>query len=106
MYGRSGKPDLSGYSFGAISSLVLTADHIIEATQDVEGLTYRPRTAETREVYELILSSVHQVLGDQAQDIVCSAADAVLEMLKNESMKDFDKTKGVEEVTGPISNEI
>ena len=27
---------------------------ILEATQDVEGLTYRPRTAETREVYELI----------------------------------------------------
>ncbi|KAI0312601.1 hypothetical protein OF83DRAFT_1066919 [Amylostereum chailletii] len=176
MSGRPGKPDLSGYSYGAISSLVLTADRsalprrdkepdgaptslagridprdmgshvkreapkdmdkkkkkaadgqdptekqiakrrqeaagfgftdIIEATQDVEGLTYRPRTAETREVYELILSSVHQALGDQAQDIVRSAADAVLETLKNESMKDFDKKKEVEEVTGPISNEI
>jgi pre-mRNA-splicing helicase BRR2 len=43
---------------------------IIEATHDVEGLTYRPRTAETREVYELILSAVHTTLGDQAQDIV------------------------------------
>ncbi|OSX63730.1 hypothetical protein POSPLADRAFT_1055810 [Postia placenta MAD-698-R-SB12] len=78
---------------------------IIEATQDVEGLTYRPRTAETREVYELILSSVHQALGDQAQDVVRSAADSVLETLKNESMKDFDKKKEVEEVVGPVSNE-
>ena len=120
MAGHSGRPDLSGYNYGAISSLVLTADRsalprrdkepdgaptslagridpremgsrvirqapkdvdkkkkkasdrhdtsekqpvkrkaeaagfgytdIIEATQDVEGLTYRPRTAETREV--------------------------------------------------------
>lgn len=170
-----GKPDLSGYSYSAISSLVLTADRsaiprrdkepdgaptslagriqagemgsrvqreapkdlqkekkqveerhggeverrekrkmessgfgytdIIEATQDVEGLTYRPRTAETRETYELILSSVHQALGDQAQDIVRSAADTVLETLKSEIMKDFDKKKEIEEVVGPISNE-
>ncbi|CAL1708451.1 unnamed protein product [Somion occarium] len=171
----SHKPDLSGYNYAAISSLVLTADRsalprrdkepdgaptslagridprdmgsrvqrevpkdlqkkkkkaaelkqeaaeripkrraaevgfgytdIIEATQDVEGLTYRPRTAETREVYELILSTVHQALGDQAQDIVRSAADAVLESLKNENLKDFDKKKEVEEILGPISNE-
>ncbi|KAF8156619.1 Sec63 Brl domain-containing protein [Crassisporium funariophilum] len=78
---------------------------IIEATQDVEGLTYRPRTAETRDVYELILSSVHTALGDQAQDIVRSAADTVLETLKNEGMKDFDKKKEIQEVVGSISNE-
>jgi pre-mRNA-splicing helicase BRR2 len=170
-----GKPDLSGYNYGAISSLVLTPDRsnlprgdkepdgaptslagkidprqmgsrvqrqapkdlekkkkkasdkqdvserqlskrrttetgfgfadIIEATQDVEGLTYRPRTAETREVYDLILSNVHQILGDQAQDIVRSAADIVLESLKNENMKDFDKKKEVEGVLGQISND-
>jgi pre-mRNA-splicing helicase BRR2 len=74
---------------------------IIEATQDVEGLTYRPRTAESREVYKLILSSVHRALGDQAHDIVWSA---VLETLKNEGMKDFDK-KEVEDVLGSISND-
>ncbi|KAJ7271901.1 Sec63 Brl domain-containing protein [Mycena haematopus] len=169
------RPDLSGYNYGAISSLVLTADRsalprrdkepdgaptslagridpremgsrvvreapkdldkkkkkasdrqdpiekqvmkrktessgfgytdIIEATQDVEGLNYRPRTAETREVYELILSSVHTSLGDQAQDIVRSAADIVLETLKNDNMKDFDKKREIEEVIGSVSNE-
>lgn len=78
---------------------------IIAATEDVEGLTYRPRTAETREVYELILSSVHSALGDQAQDIVRSAADTVLETLKNDNLKDFDKKKEIEEVIGPISSE-
>ncbi|KAH9979649.1 putative RNA helicase [Russula compacta] len=157
MSGRPpGKPDLSGYNYGAISSLVLTADHkepdgaptslsgridpremgsrkkkkaadkqdhsdraakrrqeaagfgytdIIEATQDVEGLAYRPRTAETREVYELILSTVHLALGDQAQDVVRSAADTVLETLKAENMKDFDKKKEVEEVLGSVTGE-
>jgi pre-mRNA-splicing helicase BRR2 len=175
MSGRPpGKPDLSGYNYGAISSLVLTADRsalprrdkepdgapttlsgridpremgsrvqraapkdldkkkkkaadkqdpsertakrkqeaagfgyadILEATQDVEGLTYRPRTAETRDVYELILSTVHLALGDQAQDVVRSAADTVLETLKSENMKDFDKKKEVEEVLGRVTGE-
>ena len=178
MSGRpAGKPDLSGYNYGAISSLVLTADRsalprrdkepdgaptslagridpkemgsrvqraapkdiekkkkkagdagrhdalekaastkrrtetgfgfadIIEATQDVEGLTYRPRTAETREVYEFMLSAVHQTLGDQAQDIIRSATDTVLESLKNENMKDFDKKKEIEDILGGISND-
>ncbi|KAA1478963.1 hypothetical protein DENSPDRAFT_892589 [Dentipellis sp. KUC8613] len=77
---------------------------IIEVTQDVEGLIYRPQTAETRELYELILLTVHQALGDQAQDVVRSAADTVLDTLKNEGMKDFDK-KEVEEVVGSIPNE-
>ena len=178
MSGRpAGKPDLSGYNYGAISSLVLTADRsalprrdkepdgaptslagridpkemgsriqraapkdiekkkkkagdagkhdaldkatsakrrteagfgftdIIEATQDVEGLTYRPRTAETREVYDLMLSAVHQALGDQAQDIIRSATDTILETLKNENLKDFDKKKEIEDILGGISND-
>ncbi|KAI0258389.1 Sec63-domain-containing protein [Gloeopeniophorella convolvens] len=175
MAGRPpGKPDLSGYNYGAISSLVLTADRsvlprrdkepdgapttlagridpremgsrvqraapkdvdkkkkkaadkqdtseraakrrqeaagfgyadILEATQDVEGLTYRPRTAETREVYELILSTVHLALGDQAQDVVRSAADIVLESLKSENLRDFDKKKEIEGVLGPVTGE-
>ncbi|KAF8629449.1 hypothetical protein AX15_003443 [Amanita polypyramis BW_CC] len=79
---------------------------IIEATQDVEGLTYRPRTAETREVYHFILASVHGLLGDQSPDIVRSAADTVLEVLKSERTKDFDKKREVEEVTGPVTNEV
>lgn len=79
---------------------------IIEATQDVEGLTYRPRTAETRQVYELILAAVHSSLGDQAQDIVRSAADTVLEVLKTDSLKDFDKKKEIEMVLGHVPNEM
>lgn len=78
---------------------------IIEATQDVEGLTYRPRTAETREIYELILGIVHRSLGDQAQDIIRSAADTVLETLKTDSLKDFDKKKDIESVVGSLTGD-
>lgn len=78
---------------------------IVDATQDIEGLyAYRPRTTETREVYELILSSVHQALGDQTDETVRSATDIVLETLKGE-LKDFDKKKEISEIIGEISNE-
>ncbi|KAJ9115096.1 hypothetical protein QFC22_005424 [Naganishia vaughanmartiniae] len=78
---------------------------ILEATEDLEGLTYRPRTAETREVYELLLGAVHRALGDQAQDVVRSAADTVLEILKSDDLKEFDKKKEVEGIVGPLPND-
>ncbi|KAF5339523.1 hypothetical protein D9757_015188 [Collybiopsis confluens] len=78
---------------------------ILTATQDVEGLLYRPRTAETRQVYELILSIVHNSLGGQAQDIVRSAADMTLETFKKDGLKDFDKKKEIDEVLGGISSD-
>ena len=177
MSGKSGKPDLTGYNYGAISSLVLMADRsgllrdkepdgaptslagridpnemaqmgsrairqapkdlhrkggkigdkqessekqsakrnaeaasfsyadIIEVIQHFQGLTYRPRTAETREVSRLILSSVLAALVDKTQDIVRSAADAVLETIENDILKDFDKKEEIEQVIGIIVNE-
>ncbi|KAJ3757592.1 putative RNA helicase [Lentinula raphanica] len=80
---------------------------IIEATQQVEGLTYRPRTLENRQVYELLLAEVYHILGGQAQDVVRTAADAVLEVLKDDEAgkKDFDKKKEVEEFLGQVDSE-
>jgi len=78
---------------------------ILQATEDLEGLNYRPKTAETREVFELLLGIVHQALGDQAQDIVRSATDTVLEVLKSEDVKEFDRKKEVETITGPIDGD-
>ncbi|PCH39214.1 hypothetical protein WOLCODRAFT_158760 [Wolfiporia cocos MD-104 SS10] len=73
--GRQPKRRVEATGFGSLD--------IIDATQDVEGLTHRPRTAGTHE--------------DQAHDVIHSAADTILETLKNENMKDFDK-KEIEEV--------
>ncbi len=159
MSGKGGRPDYSGYNYGAISSLVLTTDRsalprrdkkpddapnslagqidpkemgskvhrqvpkdldkkkkafvkadpsekaALKRKADFSGFGYADIIEATREVYELTLSAVHTALGDQAQDIVRSAVDLVLEILKNEQMKDFDKKKEIEEILGPITSE-
>ncbi|KAF2674669.1 Sec63-domain-containing protein [Microthyrium microscopicum] len=66
----------------------------------VEGLKYRPRTAQTRETYSLITIIVARHLGDVPSSVVRSAADAVLEYLKDEELKDFDRKKEVDDILG------
>ncbi|KAI8977390.1 Sec63 Brl domain-containing protein [Mycotypha africana] len=78
---------------------------VLSATEDWEGLNYRPRTKETREAYEHILAFVYEHLGDQARDVIRSAADDVLETLKTDTLKDFDKKKEIESVIGNIESE-
>lgn len=55
----------------------------------IEGLKYRPRTPATRQTYDLLLTVTANKLGDAPQEVVRSAADAVLEFLKDDSMKDL-----------------
>ncbi|KAH7123827.1 Sec63 Brl domain-containing protein [Dendryphion nanum] len=66
----------------------------------VEGLTYKPRTPATRATFELITTLVGRNLGDVSAATVRSAADAVLEYLKDDSMKDLDKKKEVDDLFG------
>lgn len=66
----------------------------------VEGLKYRPRTPATRQTYDLILTTTANNLGDVPHEVVRSAADAILEYLKDENMKDFDKKKEVDDLLG------
>jgi pre-mRNA-splicing helicase BRR2 len=66
----------------------------------VEGLKYRPRTAGTQETYNLITIIVARNLGDVPNTVMRSAADAVLEYLKDGEMKDFDKKKEIDDILG------
>ena len=66
----------------------------------VEGLRYRPRTPATRQTYELILTTTANNLGDVPGEVVRSAADAILEYLKDETIKDFDKKKEIDDLLG------
>ena len=68
------------------------------ADATVEGLRYRPRTPATRQTYDLILTTTANNLGDVPHEVVRSAADAVLEFLKDENMKDFDKKKEIDDL--------
>jgi pre-mRNA-splicing helicase BRR2 len=65
-----------------------------------EGLTYRPRSAETREAYALILNFCSPLVGDSDQALLRSAVDEVLALLKNADMKDFDRKKEIEAMFG------
>ncbi|SPO28683.1 probable ATP dependent RNA helicase [Ustilago trichophora] len=78
---------------------------ILQATTELEGLRYHPTTAETREIYELILSIVHTALGDQAHDVVRSAADTTLEILKDDDLKDLDKKNEIQDILGILTTE-
>lgn len=66
----------------------------------VEGLRYRPRTQTTRATFDLILTIVANNLGDVSQEVVRSAADATLEYLKDEDLKDFDRKKEIDDLLG------
>ncbi|KIV90119.1 hypothetical protein PV10_07460 [Exophiala mesophila] len=66
----------------------------------IEGLIYRPRTPATRATYDLLLHVTSTALGDVSQEIVRSAADAVLEYLKDENLKDLDKKKEIDDIVG------
>ena len=74
-----------------------------EADALVEGLRYRPRTPATRQTYDLILTITAKHLGDVPHEVVRSAADAILEQLKDEDMKDFDKKKEIDDLLGVTS---
>jgi pre-mRNA-splicing helicase BRR2 len=73
---------------------------ILAAAEELEGLVYKPRTSETREVYELFLSVVDGLLGDQPADVVRSAADLILGWLKDENLKDLDRLKEIKGLVG------
>ncbi|WFD33124.1 RNA helicase [Malassezia sp. CBS 17886] len=80
--------------------------NVLQASAELDGLRYIPRTDETRSVYEMVLSLVQGALGDQASDIVRSAADTVLEILKDDNMKDLDKKRDAEAVLGALSEGV
>ncbi|KAJ2768290.1 Pre-mRNA splicing, partial [Coemansia nantahalensis] len=73
--------------------------NILAATEDMEGM-YRPRTQETRRVWELVLAQSRTYLGDQTPEVLLSAADEALAVLKDDSLRDAAKKKQVESLFG------
>lgn len=73
---------------------------ILTATEDFDSNAYRPRTRETKQAYELILSLMHSFLVDVPQDVLIGATQDALETLKDDSKKDFDRHREVEEILG------
>ena len=72
-----------------------------QADLNIESLRYRPRTAATKDVYDLIATNVAQKMGgDYGLAVTASATDSILEFLKDDGMKDFDKKKEIDDILG------
>ncbi|XP_077119026.1 U5 small nuclear ribonucleoprotein 200 kDa helicase [Ranitomeya variabilis] len=71
-----------------------------EGIDEMVGIIYKPKTKETRETYEVLLSFIQAALGDQPRDILCGAADEVLAVLKNDKLRDKERRREIEQLLG------
>ncbi|MGH0130564.1 UNVERIFIED_CONTAM: hypothetical protein FKN15_015415 [Acipenser sinensis] len=94
------KRDEDRYDINKMKGFTLLSEGIDEMV----GIVYKPKTKETRETYEVLLSFIQAALGDQPRDILCGAADEVLAVLKNEKMRDKERRKEVEQLLGPTDD--
>eukprot|EP01041_Mallomonas_annulata_P002895 gene2895-5684_t len=78
---------------------------VLTETEDLDSINYRPKTKESRIAYEEILSFIQSMIGDQPQDILRGAADEVLALLKDDSVKDPDRHKETEKLLAKMSSE-
>ncbi|CAG9864245.1 unnamed protein product [Phyllotreta striolata] len=95
------KRDEAQYDFARMKGATLLS----EGVDEMVGIIYRPKTQETRQTYEVLLSFLQEALGDQPRDILCGAADEVLQVLKNDRLKEREKKKETELLLGPIAEE-
>ncbi|XP_022669999.1 U5 small nuclear ribonucleoprotein 200 kDa helicase-like [Varroa jacobsoni] len=76
-----------------------------ESTDDMTGIEYRPKTTETRQTYEVLLSFLQDMLGDNPRELLCGAADEVLRTLKSDRVKETERRKELQELLGAIADE-
>lgn len=53
----------SDINYGKIKNETLLSDQV----DDMEGIFYRPKTTETRQTYEVLLSFIQAAIGDQVK---------------------------------------
>ncbi|CAO1425873.1 unnamed protein product [Diamesa hyperborea] len=95
------KRDEAQYDFNSMKGATLLSEGIDEMV----GIVYRPKTQETRQTYEVLLSFIQEALGDQPRDILCGAADEILAVLKNDKLKDRDRKREIDGLLGSVAEE-
>ena len=98
---RRQKRDEAQYDFNSMKGATLLSEGIDEMV----GIVYRPKTQETRQTYEVLLSFIQEALGDQPRDILCGAADEILAVLKNAKLKDRDRKREIDGLLGIVADE-
>lgn len=64
---RRQKRDSTHYDISKLKGQTLLSEGI----EDMVGIIYRPKTPETRQTYEVLLSFIQEALGDQVRDSSC-----------------------------------
>lgn len=95
------KRDEAQYDFERMKGATLLSEGIDEMV----GIVYRPKTQETRQTYEVLLSFIQEALGDQPRDILCGAADEILAVLKNDKLKDRERKRDIDSLLGSVADE-
>lgn len=98
---RRQKRDEAQYDFDRMKGATLLSEGIDEMV----GIVYRPKTQETRQTYEVLLSFIQEALGDQPRDILCGAADEILAVLKNDRLKEREKKKEIDNLLSTVAEE-
>ncbi|CAG0914379.1 unnamed protein product [Notodromas monacha] len=93
--------DEANYDFARMKGVTLLSQDVDEMV----GIIYRPKTQETRQTYEVLLSFIQEALGDQPRDVLCGASDEVLAVLKNDRMKEKEKKAETESLLGHLAEE-
>ncbi len=79
---------------------------VLSEEADATAQVYKPKTAETKQTYEVLLSFIQDALGDQPRDVLQGAVDEVLRTLKDPNMKDMDRKRDTQELLGtPLAEE-
>lgn len=60
---RRQKRDEAQYDFARMKGTTLLSDGV----DDMVGIMYRPKTQDTRQTYEVLLSFIQEALGDQVR---------------------------------------
>lgn len=95
------KRDEAQYDFERMKGTTLLSEGIDEMV----GIIYRPKTQETRQTYEVLLSFIQEAIGDQPRDILCGAADEILGTLKNDRLKDRERKREIDNLLGSVTDE-
>ena len=88
------------------SSIKYGHSSILSATQDYIGNVYAPQSKETKQAYEMLLGVLERILGDIPSDVVRSAVDGGLEILKQDTITDMEKKSQIQELlSSDLNNE-
>ena len=82
-----------------------TKGNVLSETENLDSINYRPKTRESRAAYEEILNFIQISLGDQPQDILMGAAEEVLSILKDDSMRDPERHREIEKLLSRIPSD-